>query len=127
MRRRSWLISAAVGALVIAALVGGESRGTAAGKAPRVTHLVINEVDYDNVGTDNQEFIEIFNGTGTGVPLADYEVVLVNGSDNTEYARTSLARAGTCLASGSYLVIADIAVSVDPPALVIRLPCAPDQ
>ena len=109
-----------------AALAGWAGSGGAVVNAP-VAHLVVNEVDYDNVGTDTQEFIEIFNGTGTSVPLADYAVVLVNGGNNLEYSRTMLAAAGTCLAAGRYLVIADKAVVPDPNALVIRFPGARDQ
>jgi hypothetical protein len=80
------LVVAAVGVLALAGLVGWTSSGAAVGNAPGGTHLVINEVDYDNVGTDTQEFVEIFNGTGAGVPLADYAVVLVNGGNNLEYS-----------------------------------------
>ncbi len=72
---------------------GWVGSGGAVVNAP-VAHLVVNEVDYDNVGTDTQEFIEIFNGTGKSVPLADYAVVLVNGGNNLEYSRTMLADGG---------------------------------
>ena len=117
---------AAVGVLVFAGLADWAGSGGAVVNAP-VPHLVVNEVDYDNVGTDMQEFIEIFNGTSKSLPLADYAVVLVNGGNNLEYSRTALAEAGTCLAAGRYLVIADKAVVPDPNALVIRFPGAQDQ
>ena len=124
--RRAFVAVAAVGVLVMGGLAGWADSGGAVANAP-VAHLVINEVDYDNVGTDTQEFVEIFNGTGKSVPLADYAVVLVNGGSNREYSRTMLAAAGTCLAAGRYLVIADEAVVPDPNALVIRFPGARDQ
>jgi hypothetical protein len=38
--------------------------------------LVINEVDYDQVGTDLNEFVEIFNGTGRPVELSNLALVL---------------------------------------------------
>ena len=66
--------------------------------------LVINEVDYDQPGTDNDEFVEIYNGGGTTVDLTTLALVLMNGSNNTEYLRVPLASAGT-LANGEYLVV----------------------
>jgi hypothetical protein len=80
--------------------------------------LVINEVDYDQIGTDATEFIEIYNGTGAPVPLAGLSLVLVNGSNNAEYLTFDLGPAGT-LAAGQYLVVATAAVVPDPGALVI--------
>ena len=82
---RGCLAVAAAGVLAIAGLAEWASSGGAVVNAP-VAHLVVNEVDYDNVGTDTQEFVEIFNGTGKSVPLADYAVVLVNGGNNLEYS-----------------------------------------
>ena len=117
---------AVAGVLVIGGVAGWAGSGGAVVNAP-IAHLVVNEVDYDNVGTDTQEFVEIFNGTGADIPLADYAVVLVNGGNNLEYARTMLAEAGSCLRKGRYLVIADKAVVPDPDALVIRFPGARDQ
>jgi hypothetical protein len=67
---RHVLIGVAVLAVVLGAgLAAQEAGGTA--RAPAVTHLVLNEVDYDNVGADNREFVEVFNGTGSPVDLAD--------------------------------------------------------
>ncbi len=84
------------------------------------SHLVINEVDYDQPGTDDREFIEIYNGTGESVDLADYAVTAYNaGNNDEEYARWPLAEAGT-LPDGGYLVLASSVVEVDPGALVIR-------
>ena len=66
--------------------------------------LVLNEVDYDNVGTDKSEFAEIYNGTGGPFDLTGLALVLVNGTSSTEYKRIDLTPAGT-LANGGYLVI----------------------
>src|SRR5262249_18720952 len=41
-----------------------------------VEGLVINEVDYDQVGGDTAEFIEILNTTGAPIDLTGYHVIL---------------------------------------------------
>src|SRR5438067_6539919 len=85
-----------------AAIVAGSVDGAPAVRAESVTasqslrsdpvcHLVINEVDYDNVGTDDREFVEVFNGTNAAADLTNIAVVLVNGADNNEYSRVALA------------------------------------
>jgi cysteine-rich repeat protein len=66
--------------------------------------LVLNEVDYDQPGTDADEFVEILNTTGAPIDLSDVALVLVNGSDNAEYKRIDLKSAGT-LGAGQYLVV----------------------
>lgn len=64
--------------------------------------LVINEVDYDQVGADGDGFVEIAN-TGTGVAeLGGASLVFVDGADGAEYRREALT--GT-LAPGEYLVV----------------------
>jgi len=66
--------------------------------------LVINEVDYDSVGPDTAEFIEVYNPTGAAISLAGKALVLVNGGTGTEYGRIDLS-AGGSLAAGQYLVV----------------------
>ncbi|MFO0554971.1 MAG: thrombospondin type 3 repeat-containing protein [Polyangiaceae bacterium] len=91
------------------------------------THLVLNEVDYDQIGPDNTEFIEIYNGTGFPVSLSNLSLVFMNGSTSTEYnafghaARIQLNEAvdgngtpATTLAAGQYLVIASTGVTTIP-------------
>ena len=65
--------------------------------------LVINEVDYDQVGTDGNGFVEIHNTGAAAADLADVDLVAVNGGDNAEYDRAALT--GT-LAAGGYLAVA---------------------
>src|SRR5262245_12126657 len=65
--------------------------------------LVINEVDYDQVGTDANGFVEIYNKGGAAVDLTGIDLVAVNGGDNAEYAREHLTGS---LAAGGYLVVA---------------------
>jgi hypothetical protein len=78
--------------------------------------LVINEVDYDNVGTDSSEYLELFNPSSGTTSLAGLAVVLVNGATNTEYATIDLSPL-VSVAPGGYLVIAGSAVTVPAPAL----------
>ncbi len=66
------------------------------------SNLVINEVDYDQVGADTGGFVEIEN-TGTAAASLDgVALVLVNGGDGAEYGRKAL---GGTLAAGARLVI----------------------
>jgi hypothetical protein len=65
--------------------------------------LVINEVDYDQVGTDANGFVEIKNIGAAAADLSNVVLVAVNGGDSAEYDRKALT--GT-LASGGHLDIA---------------------
>lgn len=65
--------------------------------------LVINEVDYDQVGTDTAEFVEVLNkGTNT-INLSHYALAFINGANNLEYLRVNL---NGVLSGGQYLVVA---------------------
>jgi large repetitive protein len=88
--------------------------------------LVINEVDYDMVGTDNAEFVEIYNGTGAAIDLTSYSLVLINGSNNTTYTTVKLGPAGM-LASKGYLVVGAATVTVPATALKLNFVGATDQ
>ncbi len=70
---------------------------------PAAAKLVINEVDYDQVGADGAGFVEIKNTGSTAASLTGVALVFVDGADSEEYRRESLT--GT-LAPGGYLVIA---------------------
>ena len=65
--------------------------------------LVLNEVDYDQVGTDANGFVEIKNVGGSDADLANVDLVAVNGGDSSEYDRVALT--GT-LAAGGHLEVA---------------------
>jgi hypothetical protein len=73
-------------------------------QSPLCGDLVINEVDYDNPGSDTAEFVEIFNRGTTTVDLSTVELAPINGNNDTEYNVVALT--GT-LAPGAYLVVAD--------------------
>jgi len=84
--------------------------------------LVINEVDYDQPGTDMAEYVELYNRSGGVLDLSGIELVFINGSGGTEY-RARISLMGT-LAAGGYLVVANPGVMVDPAATVIRFSTA---
>ena len=65
--------------------------------------LVINEIDYDQVGTDANGFVEIKNAGAAAADLSTVDLVAVNGGDSSEYDRVALT--GT-LAAGAHLDIA---------------------
>ena len=67
--------------------------------------LVINEVDYDQVGSDLNEFVEIYNAGTMDIPLAGISLVLVNGNGSTDYNIIQLSQAGATIAAGQYLVV----------------------
>jgi len=64
--------------------------------------LVINEIDYDQVGADADGFVEIANTTGAAIALDGIALVLVNGGDGQEYSRVALTGS---LAGRDYLAL----------------------
>ena len=88
--------------------------------------LILNEVDYDNIGTDSAEFIEIYNNTGAAVNLTGIAVVLVNGANNTVYTTVQLGPGGT-LGQGKYLVIGPPLLQVPPDVIKINFAKATDN
>ena len=69
---------------------------------PAGAGLVLNEIDYDQVGADSGGFIEIYNAGDGPADLAGVALVLVDGGTSNEYLRRTLS--GT-LAAGAYLVV----------------------
>jgi len=65
--------------------------------------LVINEVDYDQIGADSNGFVEIHNTGGAAADLANVDLVAVNGGDGSEYDRVALTGS---LAAGGHLDVA---------------------
>jgi vibriolysin len=100
--------------------------GSYTGGTPGTGHLVINEVEYDEVGTDNGEFVEIYNGTSAPVNLSGYSLVLVNGGTSTTYLTQSLSAAGT-LAAGQYLVVGNPSVTAAAGALKVNFVSGNDK
>lgn len=98
-----------------------------------VDHLVINEIDYDNNGTDNAEFIEIYNPTASAISLTGKRVVLVNGDTSGTPALYSggagifdLGSLGM-LDAGQYLVIGSATLIATLPGTVKTLAFAGAQ
>ena len=83
---------------------------------PDAPKLVINEVDYDQVGADGDGFVEIKNVGTTAATLTTIALVYVDGADGEEYKREALT--GT-LAPGAYLVVAGDAQNGAPDGLAI--------
>jgi hypothetical protein len=71
----------------------------------QLMNLIFNEVDYDQVGTDAAEFIEIYNNTGADVSLNGLEVRLVNGAMANLNVYATIKLGNGMLAQGQYLVI----------------------
>ena len=65
--------------------------------------IIINEIDYDQPGTDTSEFIELFN-SGTGdISLDGYFIDLINGGTSASYRSIDLT--GFNIDSNGYFVI----------------------
>ena len=68
--------------------------------------VVINEVDYDQPGTDGAEFIEIKNIGASAFPLQYLSVVLVNGAGDAPIIYQSISSPSwPALQPGDYFVI----------------------
>ena len=99
---------------------GGGIGGGTGGGLSGAGHVVINEVDYDNLGTDNAEFIELYNPGTTAFSLTGVSVVLVNGANSGAYLSLPLSALGT-LAPGEYVVIGTTTVVAQLPTGVRSL------
>jgi hypothetical protein len=86
--------------------------------------LIINEVDYDQVGTDSNEYIELYNASAAPYDMDGLALVLVNGSNSTEYRRIMLQ--GQLPVDG-YLVVASSTVTVPATAARINFSAAADN
>ena len=68
--------------------------------------VVINEIDYDQPGTDSAEFIELFNSGISAVSLDNFTVALINGVDSSSYRSIDLS-GFNINASGFFVVCGD--------------------
>jgi predicted extracellular nuclease len=65
--------------------------------------IIINEIDYDQPGTDTAEFIELFNNGTSTVSLDNYTIGLINGSNSSNYRTIDLS--GYNISSDGYFVV----------------------
>ncbi|MFN2197636.1 MAG: lamin tail domain-containing protein, partial [Anaerolineales bacterium] len=72
--------------------------------------LVINEIDYDQPGTDYAEFVEIRNNGASTADLTGVSLVLVNGNGTSVYNTIDLS--GYTLDAGDYFVVCGDATMV---------------
>ncbi|HMI90553.1 MAG TPA: lamin tail domain-containing protein [Polyangiales bacterium] len=111
---------------------GGDASGTAAGAMAGTTGtsqpacgagLVINEIDYDQEGSDSSELIELYNAGPCALATAELALVLRNGgaAGAPAYATIALDPVGAEIASGAYLVVAAAAVIAELPAGTLAL------
>jgi len=91
-RRLAGLCAALASTLALASAAGAQ--------------LVINEIDYDQIGTDAAEFVELYNPGALPVPLAGYTLDLVNGSGGgaSVYQSYDLSP-GVMIAAGDFFVV----------------------
>ncbi|UCD28699.1 MAG: lamin tail domain-containing protein, partial [Planctomycetota bacterium] len=97
---------------------GGTSKGPGTDCATTdcvsdIPQLVINEIDYDQPGTDDGEFIEIKNTGTASVNLAGYTVELVNGWGGGAVIYKIISLPDLELNSGGYFVVCGNAANVD--------------
>ena len=64
--------------------------------------VVLNEIDYDQVGADSGGFVELANTGDAAADLAGWALVFVDGADGQEYLRKALSGS---LAPGAHLVV----------------------
>jgi len=57
--------------------------------------LVINELDYNQVGTDTKEFVELYDGGKGNFSLSGYVLVMYNGKGNKSYLAYDLSEYST--------------------------------
>ncbi len=70
---------------------------------PRVC---INEIDYDQPGTDTGEFVELFNAGDGTASLGEYALMFVNGGSPTPTPYQTVELPAVALPPGGYFVVA---------------------
>ena len=79
--------------------------------------LLINEIDYDQLGGDISEFIELYNPGPSRFDLTGVRLSFYDGNTNTEYLSMDLSTGGI-LSAGDYFVIGSTMVTDLLPATV---------
>jgi hypothetical protein len=77
---------------------------------PAGAGVIINEIEYDQPGTDASEWIELHNPNLAPQPLVGLDLVLVNGNGCAEYLRFSLD--AITIPAGGFVVIGNHACAI---------------
>jgi hypothetical protein len=83
--------------------------------------LRIEEVDYEQAGSDETEFVELINASTCTTPLEGLALEFVNGGDGKVYGRYDLGAAGANWPAGARLVVGDANILSALPAGTISL------
>ncbi|MGE4070194.1 MAG: Calx-beta domain-containing protein [Lysobacterales bacterium] len=84
----------------------------ALGASPLAAQVVINEIDYDQPGSDTAEYLELKNVGAVSVNLDNYTVELVNGNAGGAAVYDTIDLPNVNLAAGDYYVICANAATV---------------
>jgi cysteine-rich repeat protein len=100
-----YIDGSAVSSATVSATLGGTVNASISVVAT-IGGLMLNELDYDSVGTDTSEYVEIYYGGSSPLNLAGYQLVLYNGASSAcaSYRTVDLGAAGT-INPGQYLVV----------------------
>jgi len=94
----------------------GEARNTPGAPnevvVPPAPQLVINEIDYDQPGTDTAEFVEIRNNGASAVSLNGWTLELVNGNGGGAAIYTTITLPDVSLPGGDFFVVCANAATV---------------
>jgi len=90
----------------------GDGEGTGTITNDDSAPLVINEIDYDQTGTDTAEFIELYNRDSASLDLGEYSLVLVNGTAGGAAVYGTIDLPAVSLAAGDYFVVCSNAAKV---------------
>ncbi len=100
----------------------GISSGTVKAQIPLPPTLVINEIDYDQPSTDNAEFIEIKNTSGSPINLINYHLRLINGSGGGAVMYQQINLPNVSVAPSDYYVVCGDSTTVANCDLVVAPP-----
>ncbi|NBC85112.1 MAG: DUF4397 domain-containing protein, partial [Bacteroidetes bacterium] len=76
--------------------------------------LVINEIDADDSGTDDEEFVELYNASSeASVQLDPYILVFFNGNSPNDVSYNTVDLVGVALPPGGFFVIGNASVNPD--------------
>jgi hypothetical protein len=91
----------------LTATLNGVTQSAALRIVVTVPGLVINEIDYDQPGSDTAEFIEIYNSSSQTLSLTGLKLVYINGSASppVQYNTGVDLSAATELLPGQYLLV----------------------